>query len=126
MWCNTTHKLKVVTLNSPRYSYSDFDLQFRRGKSPNAEEAKLIRRTAQQGFASAQKNLGVLYGLGQGVPQNDAKAFIWSSIAAMSGNEGVVNNRDFAASKLSSEDLNAAQERAAKLHEEIQQRKMRE
>ena len=34
-----------------------------------------------------------------------------------------MNNRDFAASKLSPEDLEAARIRAAELYEEIQQRK---
>lgn len=89
----------------------------------HAEAAKWYRKAAERGFASAQKNLGAQYGLGQGVPQNDGEAFVWSSIAAMSGDEGAVNNRDFAASKLSSEDLDAAQKRATKLYEEIQQRK---
>jgi hypothetical protein len=56
------------------------------------------------------------------VPKNDVEAFIWSSVAAMSGDEGAVNNRDFAASKLSSGDLEAAQKSALKLYEEIQQR----
>jgi TPR repeat protein len=88
----------------------------------HAAAAKWYRKAAEQGFASAQKNLGAQYGQGQGVPQSDAEAFIWSSIAAISGDEGAVNNRDFAASKLSSEDLDAAQERAAKLYAEIQQR----
>jgi TPR repeat protein len=89
----------------------------------NPEAAKWFLLAAERGFASAQKNLGAQYGLGQGVPQNDGEAFVWSSIAAMSGDEGAVNNRDFAASKLSSEDLDAAQKRATKLYEEIQQRK---
>ena len=92
----------------------------------HAEAVKWYRKAAERGFASAQKNLGAQYGLGQGVPQNNVEAFIWSSIAAMSGDEGAINNRDFAASKLSSEDLDAAQKRVAKLHEEIQQRKVKE
>ena len=87
----------------------------------HAEAAKWYRKAAEQGFASAQKNLGALYGLGQGIPKSDSEAFIWSSIAAMSGDEGAVNNRDFAASKLSSEGLEAAQKRALKVYEEIQQ-----
>jgi len=89
----------------------------------HAEATKWYRKAAERGFASAQKNLGAQYGLGQGVPQNDGEAFVWSSIAAISGDEGAVNNRDFAASKLSSEDLDAARKRATKLYEEIQQRK---
>ena len=87
------------------------------------ETVKRYRESAERGHASAQKNLGSKYGKGQGVPQNHAEAYVWSSIAAKSGDKDAINSRDFAASKLSPEDLGAAQERAAKLDEEIQQRK---
>jgi len=89
----------------------------------HAEAAKWYRTAADQGFTSAQKNLGVQYGLGQGVPKSHADAFVWSSIAAMSGDDGAIANRDFAASRLSPEDLQAAQERASKIHLEIQHSK---
>jgi TPR repeat protein len=88
-----------------------------------AEAVKWLRKAAEHGYASAQKNLGVKYGNGQGVPQSDVEAYVWSSIAAISGDEGAKNNRDFAASKLSPEDLEAARIRAAGLYEQIQQRK---
>ena len=92
------------------------------GVSQNhAEASKWFRKAAEQGFASAQKNLGAKYGIGQGVSQNNIEAYVWSSIAANSGDEGAMNNRDFAASKLSSEALKAARTRAAELYEEIQQ-----
>lgn len=89
----------------------------------DTKAVKWFRKAAERGSVGAQKNLGAKYGKGQGVPQNHAEAYIWSSIAANSGDEGAIKNRDFAASKLSPEDLGAAQKRAAKLHEEIQQRK---
>ena len=88
----------------------------------HAEAAKWFRKAAEHGYASAQKNLGAKYGRGQGVPQNNIEAYVWSSIAAISGDEGAMNNRDFAASKLSTEDLEAALKRAAELYGEIQQR----
>jgi TPR repeat protein len=94
------------------------------GVSQNhAEAAKWFREAAEHGYVSAQKNLGAKYGRGQGVPQSDVEAYVWSSIAVISGDEGAMNNRDFAASKLSTEDLEAARIRAAELSEEIQQRK---
>jgi hypothetical protein len=98
--------------------------QLRSGSSTGAHGRFVTeeRMAAEQGFASAQKNLGVQYGLGQGVPQSNAEAFIWSSIAAKSGDEGAVTNRDFAASQLSPTDLEAAQKRALTLYEGIQQR----
>jgi uncharacterized protein len=40
---------------------------------------------ADQGDASAQNNLGVLYANGQGVPQDDAMAVFWYTQAAEQG-----------------------------------------
>ena len=40
---------------------------------------------AEQGFASAQHNLGVMYEKGQGVPQDDKTALKWYSLAAEQG-----------------------------------------
>jgi TPR repeat protein len=86
------------------------------------EAAKWFRKSAEQGYASAQKNLGVMYGKGQGLGQSHYQAYVWAGIATMSGDEGAIVIRDYAASKLRPEDLDAAQERAAKLYQEIQQR----
>ena len=87
-----------------------------------AEAVIWYRKAAERGHANAQNNLGAKYGRGQGVPQSHTEAYIWSSIAVISGDEGAMNNRDFAASKLSPEDIKAAQIRATELYEEIQQR----
>ena len=88
-----------------------------------AEAVIWYRKAAERGHANAQNNLGAKYGRGQGVPQSHAEAYVWLSIAAMSGNEGAIKSRDFAASRLSPEDLSAEQKRVANLYEEIQQRK---
>ena len=40
------------------------------------------RLAADQGYAAAQYNLGVLYDTGQGVPQDDVEALKWSNLAA--------------------------------------------
>jgi hypothetical protein len=37
---------------------------------------------AEQGYATAQYNLGVMYGTGQGVPQDDQTAVKWYTLAA--------------------------------------------
>ena len=47
---------------------------------------------ADQGNAEAQYNLGVLYNLGQGVPQNHAEAARWYRMAADQGNARAQNN----------------------------------
>jgi TPR repeat protein len=87
------------------------------------EAANWFRKAAEQGNAVAQKNLGVMYGKGYGVPQSDAEAYVWASIATISGDEGAINIRDYAASTLSAEDLATARNRVAKLYEQIQKKK---
>jgi TPR repeat protein len=89
----------------------------------HAEAVKWLRKAALQGYTSAQKNLGAKYGNGNGVPQSYFDAYVWSVIAATSGDEGAMNNRNLSASKLSPEELEAANIRATKLHEEIERRK---
>ena len=64
-----------------------------------------------------------MYGNGRGVPQNNSDAYVWFSLAAASGNEGGTHNRDLAAEKLTPEALATAQQRAAKLFDEIEVRK---
>ena len=44
-----------------------------------------VRRAAQQGDTGAQYNLGVLYVLGQGVPQDDVEGTRWLRLAADQG-----------------------------------------
>jgi TPR repeat protein len=88
-----------------------------------AEAVKWYRKAADQGYAAAQFNLGFMCDKGEGVPQDYAEAYVWYSLAATSGYRNAKYLRRFIAMKLSSEDLAAAQKRAAKLFEEIQQRK---
>jgi len=47
---------------------------------------------ADQGNASAQYNLGIMYGQGQGVPQDDAEAIRWYRLAADQGNASAQYN----------------------------------
>ena len=50
------------------------------------------RLAADQGNASAQFNLGVMYDTGAGVPQDYAEAGRWYRLAADQGNAGAQNN----------------------------------
>jgi TPR repeat protein len=50
-----------------------------------ATALRLWRSAADQGIAAAQFNLGLMYRLGQGVPQNDAEAVKWFQKAAEQG-----------------------------------------
>jgi TPR repeat protein len=88
-----------------------------------AEAATWYRKAADQGDYRAQYNLGALYANGEGVPQSNSESYVWLNIAAMSGNKNLATKRDRAAEKLTAEDLVLAQQRAAKLFEEIQQKK---
>ena len=53
---------------------------------------KWYRLAAEQGNAAAQNNLGLMYGLGQGVPQDDAEAVKWYRLAAAQGYAGAQYN----------------------------------
>ena len=67
------------------------------------EAVRLYGLAAAQGNAWAQNNLGVMYGRGQGVPQNYARAHMWHSPAAssLSGEWGkkATGNSDVIATK---------------------------
>lgn len=52
----------------------------------SAEELQTLRTQAAQGDAKAQTNLGQMYDLGEGVPQNYAQARHWWERAAAQGN----------------------------------------
>lgn len=86
-----------------------------------SKAAEWFRKAADQGHASAQKNLGAMYGRGQGVTQDHSEAYVWSVMAIMSGNESAANNRDVAATLLSPEQLDAANQRLAVLYDEFPQ-----
>jgi TPR repeat protein len=92
--------------------------QHGKGVSQNYAQAALwYRKAAEQNNPSAELNLGFLYANGQGVPQDNAEAYFWFDLAA-TGKAGAAfaeiaaQDRDKAASHLTSDDLSRAQERA--------------
>ena len=52
----------------------------------DAEAVKWYRKAAEQGLVIAQFNLGIMYGNGEGIPVNNIKAYMWSSLAKAQGN----------------------------------------
>ena len=56
--------------------------------SAQQETVAEVRAKAEQGDADAQYNLGLRYGTGEGVPQNDAEAVRWLRLAADQGIAG--------------------------------------
>ena len=57
-----------------------------------ATALKLLRPLAEQGYASAQHNLGVMYANGEGVIQNYKEAVKWYRLAAEQGDGEAQNN----------------------------------
>ena len=81
------------------------------------------RRSAEQGNASAQNNLGNMYAYGNGVVQNFVQAHKWYNLAASrfgtsdrDGRDTAVRNRDRVASRLSPTEIAEAQRLAPEHH----------
>ncbi len=81
-----------------------------------AEAVKWYCLAAEQGNAAAQSNLGVMYAEAQGVPQDYVQAHMWFNLAASrfsapeaEKRDQAVENRDLAASKMTSAQLAEAQ-----------------
>ena len=49
------------------------------------QEIDALRARAEQGYAAALNNLGIMYAGGRGVPQDDAEAVRWYRLAAEQG-----------------------------------------
>ena len=73
-------------------------------------------KAASQGFAKAQYNLGIMYYEGKGVAKDNTLSYVWSNLAAsaLSGKDGsdAAKNRDVAASKMTSMQIDIAQRMA--------------
>ena len=65
-----------------------------------------------QGNASAQLNLGIMYGTGQGVPQDYVSAHMWLNLAAATGGEEARKARERVAVSMTREQIAEAQARA--------------
>lgn len=67
---------------------------------------------AEQGDARAQYNLGVMYGLGNGVVKDSVYAHMWTNIASANGDENGGKVRDLVAEKMTPSQLEKAQDLA--------------
>lgn len=71
------------TLKVAQHGQADITLPTTTEKmSQESEAVKWYQKAAEQGHALAQFNLGVMYSLGRGVPQDDTKAAHWYEKAA--------------------------------------------
>ena len=89
------------------------------------EAVRLYRRAADQGVAEAQYNLGLMYDLGQAVPQDRVAAHMWLTLAAARAPEAmrdqVVTARDAVEEEMTAEQVAEAQ-RLAREWKPIDQR----
>ncbi|MCH2345192.1 MAG: hypothetical protein MK321_11915, partial [Pseudomonadales bacterium] len=72
---------------------------------------------AEQGYATAQFLLGVMYVSGGGVPQNNVRAYVWWSAGAAQGDENARGNRDIISDRLTPDQLARGQEMATRCSE---------
>jgi hypothetical protein len=92
-----------------------------------SQAVKWYRKAAMQGWADAQGSLAFCYALGNGVPEDISEAYVWANLAVANKpmyeeKSSFLEIRDYCAEGLSPQALERAQERARKLHEEIQAR----
>ena len=76
------------------------------------QAVKWYRLAADQGYASAQYNLGYMYSNGQGVPQDYVQAHKWYNLAAAQGDADGAKNRDLVAKRMTPQQIERAQELA--------------
>lgn len=80
-----------------------------------AEALKILRKRSESEpsmFNLSHYDLGMMYKLGRGVPQDFVLAYMWFSIASITEHEFAIKERNLAASKLSSAQLAKAQQLA--------------
>ncbi len=82
-----------------------------------AKAADWYRKAAEQGDAGAQGTLAMLYSMGQGVPQSDVEAYFWFDLAASAktpNQERYLANRQNVGTRITTDELEAVQERLKK------------
>ena len=71
-----------------------------------------FQKAAELGYVHSQNRLGIKYAEGTEIKKNMVNALKWFTIAAISGNDKAVYNRDRAEKLMSSDDISRAQELA--------------
>ena len=82
-----------------------------------AEELEVTKKAAEQGYARAQYWLGYMYAYGEGVPEDDAEAYAWYSIAAAQGDEVAKEYKERAAEGMTRAQIAEAQKLSRKYWE---------
>jgi TPR repeat protein len=82
-----------------------------------AQAAAWYRKAAEQGDVGAQGTVGLLYSLGQGLPQSDVEAYFWLDLAASAKGpmqQQYAQNRQTIGTHITTDELEEVQERVAK------------
>lgn len=79
------------------------------------EARRLYIIAAQRGYGPAQNAIGMMYKFGWGVPQDNVEAYAWWILAAANGDMVATDNMKQLSSRLSSSDIERAQERSKQL-----------
>jgi len=102
--------VSLVLVIAPSVIAQDFNKGFTAAQSGDfATALREWKPLAEQGVASAQFNLGFMYGEGQGVLQDHMIAHMWENLAAAQGNKPAAKNREITAKKMTPADLSIAQ-----------------
>ncbi len=86
------------------------------------QAADWLKKAADQGNPESLRSLGVLYGMGKGVPKDFVRAYSLVSVAVALGNSEATAIRDYIAKKLSPHQLATAEVQASRLHEKYRSR----
>jgi TPR repeat protein len=78
---------------------------------------ELIIDAASSGHPAAFHNLGLIYELGLGVPNDSVYAYLWFDVAASAGHGEAAGFRDGIAMSLSQEDITQAKEMSLRCQE---------
>ena len=99
----------LMTLSSP-LAAQDFQKGLAAAQADDfANALQEWKPLAKAGNSLAQYNLGKMYHNGEGVPQNNAMAYMWYQISAATGNELGGNHRDSLAKKMTTVAIEQAQ-----------------
>ena len=74
--------------------------------------AQWYKRAADKGHSAAQSNLGIMYAIGQGIPQDYVLAHMWFNLASANGDKDAVTNRDSVSKLMSNAQIQEAQKLA--------------
>jgi len=105
--------MKMAGGTSPHFLPMRVAISVSPGYSKAKEALRWARPAAEQGEATAQVMLGLMYDLGQAVPQDYIQAHMWYNLAASSltgeNREQAARNRDRLAIVMTPEDIAEAQ-----------------